>query len=321
MTTEYSQIQTIRENSAEHLSYQFSLVAPERFPHFFRRVRISCPTNVVKACILHLNEIGLDSVGEQMIPWLSSNDQYLHSLLDPEILSTESAKRIAGFFRKTDPQFFARLSRFAFNTEPCLSPSFLSRAMAILDDLSKDDPIVPWLRDLTQHPDERVRSKAVKTLCRLRPDKSLIEMHLQSENARVRANAVEALWHISSREVVSVFETALTDSHHRVVANALIGLHYKKESSALDQIIQFTEHSSPMFRLAMVWALGLLADYRAIPTLKRLLEDSCPAVSEKAKRVLATFGPEPEGAEAGRAVYPTVIHAFAKRSTSVLQVA
>jgi HEAT repeat protein len=80
-----------------------------------------------------------------------------------------------------------------------------------------------------------------------------------------------------------------------VVANALVGLYYRKDPQALKMMINLTEHSSPMFRVAMVWALGAVADRRAVPTLQKLLDDPSERVSEKAQRVLGTFGPEPVG--------------------------
>ncbi len=122
-----------------------------------------------------------------------------------------------------------------------------------------------------------------------------VELHLQSADPRVRANAIEALWHTPSSEAVSIFKSVLNDSHHRVVANALVGLHYRKDSQALSLMIDLTDHLSPKFRVAMVWALGVVGDRRAVPTLQKLLNDPSESVREKAERVLATFGPEPTG--------------------------
>lgn len=296
MTIDFPDFETVCDSAPERLSDQFALFSPEKFLTFFHRVRRLNPENAMRACILYLNERGLDEHSHQMISWLNANEYYFASLLDPKLLSLESAKRVSGYFRKTDPHFFARLSRFAFDEEGQRSPALKTRAIAILDELSQNDPIIPWLRQLTEHPDERVRSKAVKALCRLRPSKSTIELHLQSGDPRVRANAIEALWHVSDSDTMPFFETALNDSNHRVVTNAVIGLYYRKDPRAFDMLIQLTEHSSEMFRLAAVWALGTVGDQRAIPALQRLLGDPADAVRQRAQRVLATFGPEPDGA-------------------------
>jgi hypothetical protein len=253
------------------------------------------PATAIRASILYLSEKGADQLGVQLISWLTTTDSYLTAVLDPEILSLESAKRVCSLFRQSDPYFFTHLSRLAFDTAKPQPPAFKTRALAILDDLSKDDPIVPWLRYLTNHTDERVRSKAVKVLCRLRPSKSTVELHLQSTDPRVRANAVEALWHTPGTAASSIFKSALNDPHHRVVANALVGLYYRKEPGTLNTIINLTDHPSPQFRLAMVWALGAVADRRGIPALRKLLSDPSEAVQNKAHHVLATFEPEPDG--------------------------
>jgi len=253
------------------------------------------PDSAIRACIHHLSEKGDDHLGAQYIPWLAANDQYLAVVLDPEVLSLDSAKRVCRLFRTADPYFFTHLSRLAFSKDNPQPPSFTTRALAILDELSKDDPIVPWLRQLTDHPDESVRSKAVKVLCRLRPSKSIVDLHVKSADPRVRANAIEALWHSPGNEAIPIFKSATKDTHHRVVANALVGLHYRKDPGALAMMINLTDHPSSKFRLAAIWALGAVADRRAIPTLQRLLSDPSEAVREKAKHVLATFGPGPGG--------------------------
>jgi hypothetical protein len=294
MALDFLQLRNDRENAPERPLPELSLLSRQEFPAFFQELHQSDSRKAIRTCILHLSEKGADSIGEQLITSLSATDHYLLEVLDPAVLSLESAKRVCLLFRKADPYFFAHLSRLAFNPPNQHPPSFTSRALAILDDLSKDDPIVPWLYQLTKHPDERVRSKAVKVLCRLRPSKSTVELHLQSADHRVRANAIEALWHSPVNDAVAIFRSVLGDSHHRVVMNALVGLYYHKDPGALQSIIELTAHPSANFRVAVVWALGAVADRRAIPTLRKLLDDPSEPVREKAQRVLATFGPDPK---------------------------
>jgi hypothetical protein len=291
MAIDFLQLAREREPFPERMFEQLSLLS-QNSPEL---AADPVPETTIRACIHYLSEKGADHLGAQFIPWLAASDQYLAVVLDPEVLSLESAKRVCRLFRSADPYFFTHLSRLAFNKEKPQPPAFTTRALAILDELSKDDPIVPWLRQLTDHPDERVRSKAVKVLCRLRPSKSIVDLHLQSADPRVRANAIEALWHSPGPEALPIFKSALNDMNHRVVANALVGLHYRKDPSALTMIINLTNHPSPNFRLAAIWALGAVADRRAVPALQRLLTDASEAVREKARHVLGTFGPGPGG--------------------------
>lgn len=305
-------------NSSGRGLQELSFFSHQDFPAFFQELRQADPAKAIRTCVLYLSEKGSDKLSAQLIPSLAATEHYLSAVLDPELLSLESAKRVCSLFRKADPYFFSYLSRLAFSTERSSSPAFTTRALAILDELSKDDPVVPWLRQLTTHPDERVRSKAVKVLCRLRPSKSTVELHLQSTDPRVRANAVEALWHTPSADATQIFKSVLNDLHHRVVANALVGLYYRKDPGALNTIVNLTAHPSPRFRVAMVWALGHLADRRAIPVLQKLVADPAEAVREKAQRILGIFGPEPTGNAIGNADFGQPLTAGSGHSGTLL---
>ena len=48
---------------------------------------------------------------------------------------------------------------------------------------------------------------------------------MQSLDPRVRAGAIEALWHHPNDDTRSMLEAALADPHHRVMGNALVGLY------------------------------------------------------------------------------------------------
>lgn len=293
MAIDFLPCETECDTSSKTMLQELFSFLHQDFPALFQQLREADRDRAVRACILHLSENGSDTLSEQIMSSLATTDYYLSALLDPTLLSLESAKRVSSFFRKADTYFFAHLSRLAFSTQRSSALASTTRALAILDELSKDDPVIPWLRQLTNHPDERVRSKAVKVLCRLRPNKSTVELHLHSTDPRVRANAVEALWHAPTTEAVQIFKSVLNDLHHRVVANALVGLHYRNDPAALQTIINLTGHPSPRFRVAMVWALGHLADRRAIPALQTLLDDPAESVREKAQQILGTFGPDP----------------------------
>ena len=65
----------------------------------------------------------------------------------------------------------------------------------------------------------------------------------------------------------------MKDSHHRVAANALLGLHYTGDPSAYETIVAMTADPRPMFRAAMAWALGTIRDPRAVPVLESLAKD------------------------------------------------
>jgi len=54
--------------------------------------------------------------------------------------------------------------------------------------------ILPLIVRLTDHPDAKVRSKAALLVGRGKPELGWVRSQLAQQDARVRANAVEALW-------------------------------------------------------------------------------------------------------------------------------
>lgn len=282
----HSGMQESTDPSVQNALGQFNRSTPEKFGGSLRGARSVCPENVTQACILHLHQHGLDAVAGKMMLWVIESDRYLLQLVDTDLLTFEAAKQVCSYFREADPQFLPRLSRLAYSSEGGISPRLISGAAALLEALGRDNALIPWLTELTEHQDSHVRSRAVKILCALRPDKSVLDRHLESQDPRVRANAVEAMWHVSGKTAVAVFQNALHDKHHRVVANALVGLHYKKDPSAFDKAVELTSHPDPMFRLAMAWVLGVFSDCRAVPALRHLATDPSPAVSQMAQRIL-----------------------------------
>lgn len=67
------------------------------------------------------------------------------------------------------------------------------RALTLIEDIEDYSAFYPRLCTLTWHPDNHIRSKALLALCRVRPNRSAIDRQLESPDARVRANAIEAV--------------------------------------------------------------------------------------------------------------------------------
>jgi HEAT repeat protein len=110
---------------------------------------------------------------------------------------------------------------------------------------------------------------------------------MRSEDSRVRANAIEAVWFHQTPESAAIFRNALSDPCHRVVVNALVGLYYQNDETALETLISLTRHPAESFRAAAVWAFGHIYDDRAIKPLMSLVDDDSEVIREKAARVLA----------------------------------
>ncbi len=158
--------------------------------------------------------------------------------------------------------------------------------MSLVPTLGDYTALLPWLKKLAEHGDERVKSRAVKLLCELRPNNTNIQRHVREEKPRVRANAIEALWNTNAPEAAIVFEAAASDTNHRVAANALLGLHLQGNPAALPRIIELSESPDPLFRTAMAWCLGSIRDERCVSALQRLSKDPSVIVRKRASRSL-----------------------------------
>jgi hypothetical protein len=261
---------------------------PEHFNVIFGRLRKMLPDEVTEACLGYIAQNGLDPAGYSMAFWLSLYSRYLAILFDPSALSSEVATKALAVLKTTDVQIFRKFLKAA---EQIDLPPRLLRALSLVPTLGDYTALLPWLKKLAQHGDERVKSRAVKLLCELRPNHANIHRHVQEEKPRVRANAIEALWNTNAPEAASVFKVAASDANHRVAANALVGLHLQADPSALPRITELSESPDPLFRTAMAWCLGFIRDERGRPTLQRLSKDPSVIVRKRALRSLLMLQP------------------------------
>lgn len=236
-----------------------------------------------KAVLRQLAGEDLSGFQTEEVQRLASTGRYLPFLLDLEFLTRDEALRVAKRMRAADQSFF---SRFATLTE------HIGTALGLLNALGGYDPLFWWLYSLTRHPEERVRSRAAKMVCEIRPNTELIERQLQSTDARVRANAIEALWPVRTLRADHLLRQGVSDNCHRVVMNALVGLHLHGNQDAFGKICGFARHSSPLFQAAAAWAMGCVGDARGAPFLEELAASRCAMVRKRAQASLQKLAPQ-----------------------------
>jgi HEAT repeat protein len=237
-----------------------------------------------------------------MSRWLVGEGKYFEAIFDLTALPVEAAAKALVPLRDSDLHFFPN---FISAASALQSPAQILRALSLLPALGDYSALLPLLRTLGRHPDHRVRSKAVKLLCQLRPNKSLIERQMLSTDTRVRANAIEALWHVQTAEAREILRSAVADSNHRVVANALVGLHLQHDGSAIETMIRLAAHSDALFRTAMAWAFGFILDPRARPTLEHLAQDPSGMVKKRALQSLLSLVDLPSQSQGDRPLAET----------------
>jgi HEAT repeat protein len=303
MISQDSLPKTVR--SLEQILIDTARNKPDQFPAFFRRARSAYSSEATRACIRYVaeqNEQELDASGRQMVTWLCANADYLDIILDGKLTKFEAAQKLFVLLRHEDPQFIMKLFELTDKQETPAVNLLLRRALDILETLDNVSLFVRWLQRLGYRQDGRIRSKAVKLICDMGHRASLMQRNLNSEDSRVRANTVEALWGTTTKEAEAIYLGALNDESHRVVANAIVGLYPINKEFALETLKQLTEHASPMFRLAIAWALGKIGDRRGVELLQRLSQDHSPAVRKRAQTVLAKFSDQEAAMNTGAAL-------------------
>lgn len=242
-------------------------------------------TAVIRACLQYVGGPEKAAGERPAADWLAKSGAYLTVLLDSDALPLADAQRAALVCRRHDPRFLSRLQQLL--TEKQAPVPLILHALAVVRSFEQPGMLLPLLRTLSHHESEHVRSSAAKALCKLRPNRTLVERQLHSPDARTRANAIEGLWGVKTKEAAEVFRAAAADAHHRVAVNALVGLYYLGDETVLERLIEFSQHPSALYRMAAVWAFGRLGDQRAIPALEARSEDPRTIVRRKAAQVLA----------------------------------
>lgn len=274
---------------------------PTRFADFFRFLRRAFPDETTQV-ILHKLACGtLHPFTTEALEWLAFGGRYLPYLLEEDNLSREEAARVAGQLRESDPKFLSYFSSLPARRNGGADSSQLSNALGLVEAVGAHESLFWWLYGLTQHTDQRIRSRAAKMVCELRPNTELIERQLQSHDARVRANAVEALWSVRTPNATRILRQAASDSSHRVVMNALVGLYIQGDNAVIDRIIEFARHTSPLFQSAAAWALGCIGHPSGIPVLRELAADRCAMVRKRAQASLEKLA-QAEPVESAQAV-------------------
>src|ERR1700693_1752459 len=212
------------------------------------------------------------SAGARFLTYLLTKEKLLTAgLRDPDTCSLKDAVAAVRAIGDMGPRFQAAL-------EMDLSAALHGRAtqestlqvMRILDLLGAIPTQNFWpsfQSELMAYPDRAVRSKAALLIGRNTTHPAWIKKQLMDSDARVQANAVEALWGMDAAEARPVFTAALRSPNNRVVANAILGLYRLSDLKAVTDLLDMARHPDPLFRASAWWAIAETEDPRFIPFL------------------------------------------------------
>jgi HEAT repeat protein len=178
-----------------------------------------------------------------------------------------AAKTIEELGTRLQPAFEMALSKTLRAPESAAGSARVLRIMELLESIGAQSCWPSFQAELMSHPDRVVRSKAALVIGRNTRNVAWIGRRLLDRDARVQANAVEALWSLPAADARPMLTTALQSANNRVAANAALGLYRLGDLKAVKALLNMAQHANPDFRLSAAWAIGETEDARFLPFL------------------------------------------------------
>lgn len=232
---------------------------------------------------------------------------WTHDLLLP-ILSDErlpvgQALAAAQVAAEIDPQLHIRITRYLISTtleQQTIDEKEATRLLQILGAINDSVSLQPFVRQMLLHPSPRIRSKLSLLIGRSQAGNKSLATLLSDSDARVRANAVEALWHNNNPQITQLVRAALDDGNNRVVGNAILGLYFAGDPLSISAALGLVSHVEPLFRATAAWAMGETGDPRFLTCLGRMLAGSVGQIRKAVFRAIGLI----KKAAAARAAAP-----------------
>jgi HEAT repeat protein len=164
------------------------------------------------------------------------------------------------------------------------------RALDILDETSTGRRIIPVLGHLMEHPDTRIASKAALLIGKRVQNVSFAKRLLDpAQDDRMRANAIESLWGLSTDGAHELLRDHAHDHSNRVAGNAVFGLHILGDESAARLALEMSSKAGAEFRQTSAWVMARIGSPEFVPSLHGLVKDESPGVRIAALRALVNI--------------------------------
>jgi len=203
------------------------------------------------------------------------SEPVLEIVANPIAFDEPSARRIIEVLRRIDSQAEAKLLRLiTSNPGRPLPPPMIDRILDIVDALTEGPRLVPALMQIFRSANPYLRARLSLSIGKHHRNKDWIEDRMRDNDPRVRANTVEANWLQTDETAMTLFNTALRDTHHRVAGNGAVGLYYAGDVRALLVFGELLGSTDPTRQATGVWAVGHVQDTRFQAQVSALAD--CP---------------------------------------------
>lgn len=269
---------------------------PAAATNAIRQLQSSDPSGFALAAVRLLATKTDKSAGVQYVAGLLfAGNLLIDPLLDEDALPLDAAISLARNLATAEPVLDARLMRKMLSNAggevKAIKASSALRALRLVEAISDCARLSAYLIQLLRHPSPEVRSKVVLLLGRANLNLARVKNFLTSDDARLRANAVESLWSHNAAGVQEVLWEAAKDSHGRTAMNALLALCRQGDRDAFDRIRVGATSHDPVQRTRAAWAMGESGDPEFAPLLDQLTADGDPTVRERAEKSRAKLRP------------------------------
>jgi len=199
-----------------------------------------------------------------------------------------------GLLRSKSPDFIRELN----NQLTDVNADAVIDALTLLKHFLSPQNAEDIIRRLGKTGDARLRATVVRHIGPLAADRpEMVIRYLEDPDARVRANAVEAIETIGNKNSVRILSRFRHDRHPRVRANTLKALYKLGDFgfiTTLEEMISAIDQ--PLMRVSAVWAIGEIGrTHRSVlKLLTRVLDDNSPSMREQLKLVLGKNSQAPE---------------------------
>ncbi len=250
-------------------------IPPELLARLARREE-----EALQYCIRRLSDPDLSRSEEASLTLLLQRTGWLKDLLnallqaDPQVAET-----VAGVLERTERGLDLKLA-VHLQSE---NTSVVMRSLQLIEVIGKSRQMVPVLFGLLSHDDPRIQSKAALVVEKLDHDFLYTRQLMRHSDARVRANALQAISDRADPRTMEFLRQGAEDGDHRVRSLAAVGLCRIGDPLGWEILFKMIQDPRVSERRSAAWALGRCGTIESLPRLESVLRDD----TDERVRVLA----------------------------------
>ncbi len=234
---------------------------------------------VLQYCIRRLSDPNLTRPEEASLVRLLERAGWVQKLLDA-LLSTApaTAATVAAVLQRTERGLDLRLAVHLQSRDSGL----VMRSLQLIEVIGKSRQMVPVLFGLLGHDDPRIQSKAALVVEKLDHDFLYTRQLLRHSDARVRANALQAVADRADARIIEFLHQGIGDTDHRVRSLAAVGLCRIGDPQGWQILLKMARNPSVAERRSAAWAMGVCGTIDNLPGLEAL---ACGDADERVRQL------------------------------------